>query len=126
VTAAVEPPLVVDWIKGPYGIRMPIFGKDPDDEEDYTIGWTNHLAPDDHIVAVDFIISGDPTLVLRSANITDTLATKKNPVSRANCAAQGWFRGGTPASNYYPTTCRIDSLKGRRLDWTFGIKILQK
>ena len=115
-------PLVGSWSRDSDGLLMPVWIKDPDDVEDYTLGFANHLVSDDQIVAVTFKMpASDPALNLLSTNITDSLA----PNVRTDAAATGWFSGGTLGvqSNII---CRITTLHGRQHDRTFAFLIAQK
>lgn len=113
-------PLAGAWLQDSDGIRMPIFIKDPDDVEDYTLGFANHLVSDDTIVAVTFL-GFDSTLTLLSANVADSLA----PNMRTSAAGTGWFGAGTLGVTYMPI-CRITTAHGRQHDRTFGLLIAQK
>lgn len=113
-------PLAGTWTRDSDGILMPVFIKDPDDVEDYTLGFANHLVSDDEIVAVAFIPS-DSTLPVLSTNVADSLA----PNVRTNAAATGWVGGGTLGVTY-SVICRITTEHGRRHDRTFQILIAQK
>lgn len=89
------------------GYPMPIWPKDPFDVKDYTLDFSNILAPGDTIAAVNFVIAPGFELTVLSTNFTDTTAT---------C----WLQGGV-LDQSYGVTCQITTADGRQQEYTFEI-----
>lgn len=102
------PPLIVDTIRGPDGILMPVWLKGPDDVEDYGLGWSDHLASDDSIVAVTYT-PNNPEISVLSKNYTD-----------AN--TYFWATGAVTSDDDCLVAAHITTLKGRQHTRTFGLR----
>lgn len=89
------------------GTAMPVWTKDPNNVEDYTLDWSVQLNVDDSIEAVDFIVEPASELTVLSSNFTATQAT---------CWLQAGVLGLT-----YAVTCRVTTDHGRVLEYTFQI-----
>jgi len=101
---------VKKWLRAADAIQFPIWIKDPDDVEDYTLDWAARLVGDDFIIAADFICSAELHIV--SVNFTHHMATV-------------WLSGGIEGSTY-EITCRITTDAGRVHERTFQLVMAQK
>lgn len=89
------------------GVPMPVWTKDPDDTNDYTLDWSNHLAEDDRITHVEHTLSG--SLRKFSEAIDDT-----------GVMTQVWINGST-VDVTRSVRVRCSTARGRRFDRTFWI-----
>lgn len=89
------------------GVLMPVWAKDPDDTNDYTLDWSEHLAEDDRITHVEHTMSG--SLRKFSEAIDDT-----------GVMTQVWVNGGT-VNVTRTVRVRCSTARGRRFDRTFLI-----
>lgn len=90
---------------------MPVWVKDPDDVEDYTLDWSQRLVEDDFLVGVVFTVSSSE-LNLVSSNFTNTVST---------C----WLSGGVPGGAY-EVNCHVTTDAGRQHERTFRIQLGNK
>ena len=85
--------------------------KDPNAVLDYTVDWTDWLAPvADVVVSVDWVPSAGVTVV--SSSNTSTTAT-------------AFVSGGVPDADEF-VTCRITTAGGRTDDRTINFSMLQR
>lgn len=89
------------------GVLMPVYVKDPDDTNDYTLDWKNHLADDDHITHVEHTVTG-------------SLRRFSQSLDDAGRRTQVWINGGT-VNVTRGVQVRCTTAKGRRFDRTFWI-----
>lgn len=99
-----------NYIRSADGILMPLWFKDPDDVLDFGLGWSNHLAADDVIVAAEFEVS-NAALQILSTNFD-------------NSRTFVWLAGGGVGITYF-VTCTITTDKGRQHQRTFAVQIGQ-
>ncbi|MGU3650700.1 phage fiber-tail adaptor protein [Mycolicibacterium sp. A43C] len=89
------------------GVPMPVWPKDPDDTNDYTLDWSNHLAEDDRINHVEHTVAG-------------ALRKFSDAVDKTGVRTQVWINGGTVNVNR-PVRVRASTARGRRFDRTFWL-----
>jgi hypothetical protein len=106
-TSLFEQPLAGNFITSADGIKMPLFTKDPKDVKDYGFDWSEHLAPDDTIIAVSFD-TGNTALTVLSSNFDDT-------------NTYVWLMRGVVTVTYLVVMV-ITTSKGRQEKRTFGIQ----
>lgn len=99
--------LAGNFVPSADGVPMPVWTKDPDDTNDYTLDWSNHLAEDDRITHVEHTLSG--SLRKFSEAIDDT-----------GVMTQVWINGST-VDVTRSVRVRCSTARGRRFDRTFWI-----
>lgn len=99
--------LAGNFVASADGVPMPVWTKDPDDTNDYTLNWSKHLAPDDKIIHVDHTLSG--SLRKFSEKVDDT-----------GVMTQVWINGST-VNVTRSVRVRASTARGRRFDRTFWI-----
>lgn len=97
-----------NFVRAADGVPMPVWTKDPDDVNDYTLDWSEHLADDDYLIHVDHTTSGSLRKVAIDA-IDDTKSM-----------SQVWITGAT-VNVTRSVRVRASTAKGRRFDRTFWI-----
>lgn len=100
------------FIMLPNGTRMPVWGKDPDDVEDYSVNWSIRLAAGDYIVAVKVTVP-DPLVLVSEPNIYQQITT--------SC----WLAGGVLGA-FYTCTFHATTYFGREHDASFGLDMISK
>jgi hypothetical protein len=103
-----------NFVQSSDGVHMPVWIKDPNDVEDYSLDWSNLLVEDDEIIAAKFTTTSS-ALTVFSTNFGDSTKTL-----RENAVTSCWFIGGVAAVNY-GVTCHITTSEGRQHDRTFRI-----
>ena len=103
-----------DFVRSSDGVLMPIWTKDPNDVEDYTLDFSNILPENDRILRVEFITTSSALAVV-SKNVGDSPVT-----GRPDSIATVWFSGGVSFVNY-GVLVRITTQEGRQHDRTFRI-----
>lgn len=110
LTEVGDPPSVavgVQWIKGPDGILMPVWPKDPEELKDYSLNWTHHLLPDDTVVDCRHYLPSNDFYVLSRRN--------------TGIRSFAWIApGGVLQSLYYIETM-VFTAKGRKYKRTWGL-----
>lgn len=99
--------LAGNFVASADGVPMPVWTKDPDDTNDYTLNWSKHLAPDDKIVHVDHTVSGSLRRFSQALDPTGVMT-------------QVWINGGT-VNVTRSVRVRASTARGRRFDRTFWI-----
>lgn len=99
--------LAGNFVPSADGVPMPVWPKDPDDTNDYTLDWTNHLAEDDRITHVEHTVSG-------------SLRRFSQALDDAGAMTQVWINGGT-VNVTRSVRVRASTARGRRFDRTFWI-----
>lgn len=99
-------------VRSANGIWMPVWVKDPDDILDYTLGWANHLAPDDEIVRVEHTPLSSSIRVISQAPNPDRPGDDM-PADET----QVWVRGATRGQTH-PVRVRFWTRRGRQQDFT--------
>lgn len=94
------------WATASDGIRMPLWPKDPEDVEDYTLDWSLRLVSGDWIASA-VIADIHPDLQVISVNWEDSITSV-------------WISGGTAGSEY-DVTFHITTAAGRQHDRTFRL-----
>lgn len=89
------------------GVLMPVWTKDPDDTNDYTLDWSEHLADDDRITHVEHTVSG-------------SLRKFSEALDDAGAMTQVWINGST-VNVTRSVRVRCSTARGRRFDRTFWI-----
>lgn len=96
------------------GVPMPVWAKDPDDTNDYTLDWSNHLADDDRIIHVEHTPSGSLRVFSQTFDDPDVVPGGRGVMT------QVWINGGT-VNVTRTVRVRVSTLRGRRFDRTFLI-----
>ena len=99
--------LAGNFVASADGVQMPVWTKDPDDTNDYTLDWANHLADDDLITHVEHTVSG-------------SLRRFSQAVDEGGSLTQVWINGGT-VNVTRSVRVRATTARGRRFDRTFWI-----
>lgn len=101
--------LAGNFVPSADGVPMPVWTKDPDDTNDYTLDWSEHLADDDKITHVEHTVSGS---LRRFSQSVDE--------DGGGAMTQVWINGGT-VNVTRSVRVRCSTAKGRRFDRTFWI-----
>lgn len=99
--------VVGNFVPSADGVAMPVWAKDPDDTNDYTLDWSEHLADDDRITHVEHTVSG-------------SLRKFSEAVDDAGAMTQVWINGSTVGVTR-SVRVRCSTARGRRFDRTFWI-----
>ncbi|ORA05793.1 hypothetical protein BST17_08535 [Mycolicibacterium bacteremicum] len=99
--------LAGNFVRSTDGVAMPVWVKDPDDTNDYTLDWSNHLADDDRITHVEHTVSG-------------SLRRFSQALDETGHMTQVWINGGT-VNVTRSVRVRASTARGRRFDRTFWI-----
>lgn len=100
-----------NFVRAADGVPMPVWPKDPDDVNDYTIDWSEHLADDDYLIHVDHTTSGSLRKVTMDGD---------RSIDDTKSMTQVWITGGTVNVNR-SVRVRASTARGRRFDRTFWI-----
>lgn len=104
-----------NFVQSADGVHMPVWIKDPQDIEDYSLDWSNIIPIDDEIISVKFSPSSSALNVF-SVNIGDSLLNS----GRQNVVTSCWFTGGVAGVNY-GVVAHVTTAEGRQHDRTFRI-----
>lgn len=99
---------VGNFVRSADGVLMPVWAKDPDDTNDYTLDWSNHLADDDRITHVEHTTTGN--LRKFSEAIDEDTGSM----------TQVWINGATVGVTR-SVRVRCTTARGRRFDRTFWL-----
>lgn len=103
-----------NFVQSADGVHMPVWIKDPNDIEDYSLDWSNIIVEDDEIISVKFSPTSSALSVF-SVNIGDSLNS-----ARTNVVTSCWFTGGVAGVNY-GVVAHVTTAEGRQHDRTFRI-----
>lgn len=96
-----------NYVPSADGVPMPVWTKDPDDTNDYTLDWSEHLADDDRITHVEHTVSG-------------SLRKFSEALDENGSMTQVWINGST-VNVTRSVRVRCSTARGRRFDRTFWI-----
>lgn len=99
--------LAGNFVRSADGVAMPVWTKDPDDTNDYTLDWSEHLADDDRITHVEHTVSG-------------SLRRFSEALDETGAMTQVWITGAT-VNVTRSVRVRCSTARGRRFDRTFWI-----
>lgn len=99
--------LAGSFVRSADGVAMPAWTKDPDDTNDYTLDWSEHLTEDDRITHVEHTVSG-------------SLRRFSEALDETGAMTQVWITGAT-VNVTRSVRVRASTARGRRFDRTFWI-----
>lgn len=85
--------------------------KDPQEILDYSVDWSNLIAPDDSVQGYDFAITSGDVVIDQMARIENVTTV--------------WLSGGTTSVGS-SILCKMNTVNGRQFERTVKIKIKEK
>lgn len=112
-----------NWPILPDGRKIPVWQKDPNDEEDYTLDWAIVLAPGDELASVEVFVPKQLTQYVEPAVAAWRDFDPSNlELSDTKTLSTCWLAGGHPVEGTRLECLMRGTTKlGRKHDWPFHL-----